>query len=110
MAPNIYRKRGLTLFMVCGIISRGDDVYSKKQIDDKPLDEVTYQSKRIAAILAFIVGIGSGDCWGGWWLLISTYNASDIRDTNTYDNRYKPCYYLYILNRWDNWKIDDGSS
>lgn len=31
----------------------------KKQIDDKPLDEVTF-NKPIAAILAFIVGIGSG--------------------------------------------------
>lgn len=31
----------------------------KKQIDDKPLDEVTF-NKPIAAVLAFIVGIGSG--------------------------------------------------
>ena len=31
----------------------------KKQIDDKPLDEVTF-NKPIATILAFIVGIGSG--------------------------------------------------
>ncbi|MFE3576099.1 sulfite exporter TauE/SafE family protein [Lysinibacillus sp. NPDC059133] len=31
----------------------------KKQIDDKPLDEVTF-NKPLAAILAFIVGIGSG--------------------------------------------------
>lgn len=31
----------------------------KKQIDDKPMDEVTF-NKLIAAILAFIVGIGSG--------------------------------------------------
>jgi len=31
----------------------------KKQIDDKPLEEVTF-NKPIAAVLAFIVGIGSG--------------------------------------------------
>lgn len=31
----------------------------KKQIDDKPLDEVTF-NKTVAAVLAFIVGIGSG--------------------------------------------------
>lgn len=31
----------------------------KKQIDDKPFDEVTF-NKPIAAVLAFIVGIGSG--------------------------------------------------
>jgi len=31
----------------------------KKQIDDKPLHEVTF-NKPVAAILAFIVGIGSG--------------------------------------------------
>lgn len=31
----------------------------KKQIDDKPLDEVTF-NKPIAAVLAFMIGIGSG--------------------------------------------------
>lgn len=31
----------------------------KKRIDDKPLDEVTF-NKTVAAVLAFIVGIGSG--------------------------------------------------
>jgi len=31
----------------------------KKQIDDKPLDEVTF-NKTVATVLAFIVGIGSG--------------------------------------------------
>ena len=42
----------------------------KKEIDDIPLDEVTY-NKPLAAILAFIVGIGSGVVGaGGGFLLI----------------------------------------
>lgn len=81
----------------------------KKQIDDKPMREVTF-NKLLAVLLAFIVGVGSGVVGGDRWVFISANYACYSRHSNADDDCNEPCDYIYLLDWRVNWQGDDRSS
>ena len=68
----------------------------KKQVDDMPMDQVTF-NKPLAAILALVVGIGSGIVGAAGGFLTCTNYVDRIAYSNTYDDCNKFSNYIYFF-------------
>ena len=68
----------------------------KKQVDDMPLDEVTF-NKPLAAVLALIVGIGSGIVGAAGGFLLVPIMLTVLTHSNTNDDCHKFSRYIYFF-------------
>lgn len=82
------------LALIAGIMM----LIPKKQIDDIPLEQVTF-NKLLATILSLIVGIGSGIVGNDRWFPPCTDNACRIKNTNSHDHCNKFSCYVYFIDR-----------
>ena len=79
----------------------------KKGIDNIPLNQVKF-NKWLAALLAFVIGIGAGIVGAGGSFSISTDYASCFKDPYKNDNCFLFSHHFSLIDRIRYWKVSTG--